>query len=696
MHGRHIRNTLVIRGALSILVVLAMCGRGSERADAAKSGMFENQTIYGDVLANGWQDYGWATIDYHNSRPVHSGARSISVLATAWQALSIHHDALSTSLDGALSFWINGGASGGQHVQVLGLLAGKALQSITLAPLPANSWRQIVLSLASLGVAANPRFDGFWIQDATGTKQPTFYVDDISLTTIAPTTVGVSVDASRNIRTVDPRLFGINTGAWSANLSTPSSVAMLNQMGNRILRFPGGTLSDEYNWSTDKSVDSKKRWIADISDFASLVEMTHSIAMVTVNYGSGTAQEAAALVAWANAASTNKMSIGVDAGGSNWRTAGYWAALRGASPLRVDDGFNFLRVHHPASYHFQYWEIGNEVYGSWEHDDHVPAHEPFTYAMFATQFFRLMKRVDSTIKIGVVVLDGEDTSAVYFGHSAANPRTRKVHNGWTPVLLSSLKRFGVTPDFVAEHNYAQYPRAESDATLLQFAGTWPAIVSGLRAQLTDYLGAAGRRVEIDSTEVNSVTNNPGKQTTSLVNGLYLADSLGEAMQTELHALFWWDFRDDGGVTTNNNSGSLYGWREYGGYQVLATPSDRYPTFYARALMTHFAAAGDKVLQAGTTNRLMDVFAVQSSGRSLRLLLINKSPKNVMSCALTIMGFTPAGKATIYSYGMSQDNAARTGTGSQNIETGALRIPGSGSTVSIPPYTIVVIALSAAN
>ena len=45
----------------------------------------------------------------------------------------------------------------------------------------------------------------------------------------------------------------------------------------------------------------------------------------------------------------------------------------------------------------------------------------------------------------------------------------------------------------------------------------------LRQQLSDYLGNAGAAVEIVVTENNSVYTNPGKQSTSIVNGLFLLD-----------------------------------------------------------------------------------------------------------------------------------------------------------------------------
>ena len=51
--------------------------------------------------------------------------------------------------------------------------------------------------------------------------------------------------------------------------------------------------------------------------------------------------------------------------------AGYWASLRAATPLATDDGLNFLRLGRSAPFGIQYFEVGNEVYGSWETDEHA-------------------------------------------------------------------------------------------------------------------------------------------------------------------------------------------------------------------------------------------------------------------------------------------------------------------------------------
>src|SRR5438132_1416851 len=112
-----------------------------------------DQQIYTDSLVNGWQNWSWATVNLSATSPVHSGTRSASVTADAWEAIYLHHDAFDNSGYSDVVFWIHGGSTGGQLLQVQALLSGTAQTAVSLAPLPTNTWQKITLSLAALGVA---------------------------------------------------------------------------------------------------------------------------------------------------------------------------------------------------------------------------------------------------------------------------------------------------------------------------------------------------------------------------------------------------------------------------------------------------------------------------------------------------------------------------------------------------------------
>jgi hypothetical protein len=615
-----------------------------------------DQAVYNDSLLNGWENWSWASVNLAATSPVHSGTSSIAVTTAAWQAIYLHHAAFNSSSYTHLSFWIHGGSTGGQRLQVQALLNGTAQTAVALAPLAANTWQQITLSLSSLGVANNANLDGFWIQDTSGTTQPTFYVDDIALVSPpAPSTVNVGIDATQIIRSVDARLFAVNAAAWDAIFDTPNTVSMLTDMGNQTLRFPGGSLSDEYHWATNTSGNNTWQWATSFDKFAHVATTTGAQVFMTVNYGSGTPTEAADWVRYSN----------------------------------VTQGHGF-----------KYWEIGNENYGTWETDNNSRPHDPFTYANRFKDYYAQMKAIDPTIQIGAVVVTGEDSYANYTDHPALNARTGATHNGWTPVLLSTFKSLGVTPDFIIFHRYAQSPGAENDAGLLNSSGTWANDATDLRQQLNDYLGASASTVELVCTENNSVYSNPGKQTTSLVNGLFLADSLGHAMQTEFNAVVWWDTRN-GQDTGNNNSSSLYGWRQYGDYGITngadpAGPADRYPTFYVAKLLKYFARGGDQVVRATTDYNELAAFATKRADGSLTLLVINKNPTTSFATNITLTGYTPGTDAIVHSYGIPQDEAARTGVGSADVAQSSITNAGATFSYAFAPYSATVITLTGAS
>ena len=149
-----------------------------------------------------------------------------------------------------------------------------------------------------------------------------------------PATVHVSVNANQTVRTVSGRVFAVNTGAGYTDLNTPATKAILNDIGNTCLRWPGGSYGDLYHYTNEPSGGSHS------SDFIALATNAHSQAFIIVNYGSSTPEEAAYAVRMFNV--TNHSN-------------------------------------------FKYWEVGNEINGTWETDYNTnapfKANDPWTYAM---------------------------------------------------------------------------------------------------------------------------------------------------------------------------------------------------------------------------------------------------------------------------------------------------------------------------
>jgi hypothetical protein len=462
--------------------------------------------------------------------------------------------------------------------------------------------------------------------------------------------VRVNVDASQIIRTFDARLFGINTAIWDSMLDTPETISTLRELDLQILRFGG--FSDSYHWLEGTFGPNSGPAPTSFFNFMHMATNLGAQTIITVNYGSGTPEEAADWVRCANI--TNRCA-------------------------------------------FKYWEIGNENYGDWEHDENSPPHDPVTYATRACEYMRQMKAVDPSIKVGVVVTENwAERAGVPIGAlKKCNLREFIVegYQGWTPKMLATLKQLGVVPDWVSVHYYPQgLPGYENDARLLQSTTKWTALAASSRQHLKNYFGDAHTNVEMLCTENNSTPQNTGKQTTSLVNGLYLADSFGQIAQTEFNSFVWWNLRN-AQDRKSNNSPELYGWRQYGDHGIISGNDVRYPTFHVFKLLKYFARGGDQIVRAASDNKFLSVYAARRADKTLALLIINKSPQAVMNVSSSISSFQPQSEVTIYSYGIPQDEAAHTGIGPEEISQSTFISASVEFSRSFPPYSVTVMVFS---
>ena len=610
-------------------------------------------SIYQDALNNGWNNWSWASVNTGSATTVHTGSSAIAVTADAFEALYLQHPALPTGAYESLKFWIHGGATGGQTLNVVALRSGTGQPAVHIGPLEPGVWQEIVIPLSQLGIENVSDLDGLWLQENGGITQPTYYVDDMHLEFAPPPgVVNVAINPKERIRKVDRRMFGLNAAVWDGAYASPNTTALLTELNNQALRFPGGSMADVYHWQTNMSEGQTFEWATSFDEFVAIAAATRAAVYITANYGTGTPEEAAAWVKYANKVKRHNV---------------------------------------------RYWELGNENYGTWEADNNTRPHDPVTYATRFKEYWRQMKAVDPSIKIGAVVVTGEDTYANYMDHPVTNPRTGVAHNGWTPVMLDTLRQLGVTPDFVVYHRYEQGPGGESDLFLLNSAASWPNDAAALRQMLDDYLGSKSKKVELAITEHNSVFGSPGKQSTSLVNGLFYADAMGNLLKTEFNAMMWWNLRN-GQESGNNNSPSLYGWRRYGDYGIVdaadpAGPADRYPTFYVNKLLKNFARGGEKVVQASSDYGSLGVYAVRGADRSLRILVINKHPSAALNTTIALPALKRGEQAKVFSYGIPQDEAAHSGVGSADVQQSTLTLSGSTLTFSPGPYSAHVIQLN---
>ncbi|TDY51146.1 glycosyl hydrolase family 79 [Alicyclobacillus sacchari] len=413
-------------------------------------------------------------------------------------------------------------------------------------------------------------------------------------TSNASSTVRVTVNAAATLGTIPSTALGVNTAVWDGHLLDAAVPSLLRGIGATMLRFPGGSTSDEYNWQTNTVTGGYADPNNTFDNFMGVAQKAGAQPIITVNAGTGTPSEAAAWVQDANV------------------------------------------THH---YGVKYWEIGNEMYGSWEAGNF--ANNPAGYAKEAVSFIQAMKAVDPSIRIGVDLIapgTGEDD--------------------WNSTVLSTMQSLGVLPDFVIVHWYAQNPGGETDAGLLSSTSQIPTMMDTLKQQLSSY-----GTIPVFVTETNSVSYNPGRQSTSLVNALFLDDDMADWLEAGAQNVDWWDLHN--GIVTQQDGANidpnLYGQYNYGDYGLLSNGSSGngisepaantpFPTYYGYQMLAAVMVPGATMIGAGSNNDMVAVHATKLPNGAIDVMMINKDPKQAYSVNLQAEGFAAQGPALTLFYG----------------------------------------------
>jgi len=533
----------------------------------------------------------------------------------------------------------------------------------------------------------------------------------IAITTGTAATVAVNLGTVRN--TVSPDLMGIHTSVYDNNMQLCSTIPLLKAAGVTSLRYPGGSYADLYHWELNTGTwtpasggGSNTIYIAANTDFGNFVGLLGRLganALITVNYGMNSAgthegrpQEAAAWVAYANGSPSSTTSIGVDADNVDWKTVGYWASLRAATPINPDDGKNFLRIGRAAPVGIKYWEVGNELYGNgyyyggcgWEADMHVaypagnvtscPAGRqanamlsPATYGAGVKAFSIAMKAVDPTIKIGGIV---------------AWP-TATQYQTWNAMVLSAAC---ANMDFAVEHWYA----GKTLATLPSVPGTDivamfnPSVATSLRSQLTNATNCpANMPVAITEWGPNTNSGNVvippstvgAAPVGSQIVGLFAAEAYANFMEQGVIAAHWLELHNNSylaGIDLTNDP--------------FTTANDTPRWGYHGALMAHYLASGnDKMVQATVTGTGIMGHASLHADGSVSVMITNSNASGDANVTVSISGgsTTLGCVGTRYAYTpVNSDQDGAVTSAPIFASSDGLSVP-----VGVPAYSTVVVS-----
>jgi hypothetical protein len=439
---------------------------------------------------------------------------------------------------------------------------------------------------------------GFFLDDWA---PKTFTVPAFADTTLpSSTSVTVNIDAGNILTKVPNYIFGNNANLWMTQIVTePLLMSYLQNLHPRIIRFPGGSISDVFFWNAPKGVPpsdapdtlldaSGKRdssfywygkndedWTISVDNYYNLRQQTGSQGMITINYAYARYGTSADPVA----------------------TAAHLAA----DWIRYDNGRT------------KYWEIGSEDNGTWEASYRIDVSknkdgqpEIITgdlygkhFNVFADSMRTAAKEVGATIFIGAQLLEKQPES-----WQTATDKS------WNSGVLAQVKS---SADFYIVHSYftPYQTNATADVILNSAVDNTNAMMTYLNTNLAN-AGASMKPIAL--TEWN-ITSQGSMQQVSFINGMHAAILLGEALQNKYGMTGRWDLAN--GWSNGNDMGLFNIGDEPGAVKWNARPAFYYMYYFQKIL-------GDRMLKS-TVSGSSDVlsFASSFSSGEKGVIIINK-------------------------------------------------------------------------
>ncbi|NLB64413.1 MAG: carbohydrate-binding protein [Fibrobacter sp.] len=444
-----------------------------------------------------------------------------------------------------------------------------------------------------------------------------FEIDNVKLTNMrelpkkkveAVKNVTITGDMKKVINpAISDAIYGINAALWDGDLLKPETEKLVKRINHGIIRYPGGLRADDDHW---EEVLRNKDWMVDTDEFLDWCKRTETSPMFTVNFGSGTAEEAARWVQHTN--------------------------IKRKANVR-------------------YWEIGNELYGDWHnHYEKWGKDNGITYGKRARDFIVKMKKVDPTIKVAVVgVLDGE----------------------WNDNVLKATHDVA---DAIIIHHYPQHYGEENNYALLASPQSLEGIFERINATAEKY--SKDKKLEVWLTEWNSVDFNPGPQTLSLVNGIFVADYLGMLAKVGAGSAQYWDIHND--ITPE---GGDYGYLSRSYDEQIGGNQPR-PSYYGFQLAAD-AIRGKLVESQSGEDNLTTYLSI--NGKRKGMMVINKNPDTDYKATMKIPGFKGKAKMQTMQAPKGEDPDKVIKIAEPPVQKITIK---EGQSITFPKYSVTIIII----
>jgi hypothetical protein len=465
----------------------------------------------------------------------------------------------------------------------------------------------------------------------------------------------VSVDLSSAGPAVTDQLLGMNLATWfdvTSITNAPPIISAFQAAGIKAVRWPGGSWSDAYNWEDNKECGQNYTLPNGFTNFVNNLVIPGGLDVaLTADYGTG----------------KNCIGPGDPTEAASWVT-------------------NALSLGITVSH----MTVGNEEYGNWETDLHTKKNDAATYAAATAGtngYYALIKAASPSTLVGVAVNPGNSPT-------------------WDPIVLANAPY-----DFVEYHYYPETPGSESDQFLVHQAAQ--GLTTEINTVKSELKTAGKANTPIYVGEIGATYSDPGKQSWSITQGLYAGQVLGEMMNAGVVRLTWWIGFGNCNGDSGNDSASVYGWQNFGGYNVFADGAgdtggndnsacnyggpmgSMSPTARAFQLFSNVAVNGESALTADTTGDTTNVraYAATNSGGTA-LVLFNLNENANAPVTITLSGQSAANTVTVITYDKSlydMSNPATTDTWAAPTTTnlGAQSLP---LTLTLTPWSMNVVLI----
>lgn len=445
---------------------------------------------------------------------------------------------------------------------------------------------------------------GFFLENWEEKKNPKIKLSESYLEIDDSTTVYGEIDFSKILTKISKYVYGNNLGHWTNRkfLDNDKFIFNFKDAGFSVVRFPGGNASNDYFWdaenisqcpkgtpsiiyksdfkkSTSPKLGNQGTFRTRPKDYYDFLLRTKSTGSICVNYSYALYSEIEDEDERVNKAAEYA---------ANW----------------VYDA-NIKR-----NLNIKFWEIGNENWGKWQAGYNVKNRgiiDPKKYGENCRIFIEKMKKVDPTIKIGVV------------GYQ--KPKTRDpVQKRWNELVIPEI--IDVADFYILHDYYAKYGAILNPKEMLEAIDTTYSHIKVVNQIIEKYTDKEKGYLPIALTEFNtrsnaSISKNDGATNVSHCSGIFFAQAIGEIIRQGIGMSMVWDIEN--GYKDGHDHGMFASSKEIGIDWLSPHPSYYHFYYYNKIF-------GDTYYESLTTSSNIRIHSSTFSTGEIGLVIVNISDK----------------------------------------------------------------------